>query len=63
MLELFLALDARGEEKALAFVSGNMCGVLLSHIQHLNQKHRTDTFINIDQHGIVALLGKHIERI
>ena len=36
VLDFFLALAASGDEKAFKFVSGNLCGVLLRHIQRLN---------------------------
>ena len=38
VLELFLDLAAIGDKKAFKFVSGNMCGVLLLHMKHLNHK-------------------------
>ena len=50
LLDLFLDLAVIGDQKAFQFVSGNMCGFLLSHMHHLNQKQRTKTFLNIDQH-------------
>ena len=63
LLDLFLALAASGYEKAFKFVSRNLCGVLLHHMQSLNQKQRTETFTNIDQHEIVTRLGKKIASI
>ena len=63
MLDLFLALAASGDEKAFKFVSGNLSGFLLCHMQRLNQKQRTKPFINIDQHEIVTRLGEKFARI
>ena len=63
VLEFFLALDASGDQKEFKFLSGNMCGVLLRHIQRLNHKQRTKPFINIDQREIVTRLGKQIASI
>ena len=63
MLDFLLALAPNGDEKAFKFVSGNLCGVLLRHMQHLDQKQRTKPFTNIDQHEIVTRLGEQIARI
>ena len=38
VLEFFLDLDVSGDKKAFEFVSGNICGVLLRHMQCINQK-------------------------
>ena len=38
VLDFFLDLDVSGDKKAFEFVSGNICGVLLRHMQRINQK-------------------------
>ena len=63
MLEFFLAQAASGDEKAFKFVPRNLCGVLLHHMQRLNQKQRTEPLINTDQHEIVTRLVEKISSI
>ena len=63
VLDFLLALSANGDEKAFKFVSGNLSGFLLCHMQRLNQKQRIDPFIKIYQHEILTRLDEHIARI
>ena len=63
MLDFLLALAPNGDEKAFKFVSGNLSGFLLCHMQRLNQKQRIDPFIKIYQHEILTRLDEHVARI
>ena len=63
VLDFFSVLATSADEKSFEFVSRNLSGVSLIHMQHLNQKQRTEPFIKIDQHEIVTRLGGKIARI
>ena len=61
VLEFFSALATSGENSAFEFVSRNLCGVSLYHMQHLNKKQLTKPFIIIDQHEILTHLDEKLQ--
>ena len=63
VLNFYLALAASGDKKAFEYVSGNLVGVGLHHMQCIVSKLRITPFISLDEEKMVFHLQALFDRI